>query len=231
MASNTSPWLALGLCLAAGFASAMPPPGGAPPLLSARDQVAEANAILDERLETLLPALMAETGFDAWLVLNREYAEDPVYFTLVPQPTHAARRTTLLAFFLRPDGGVDRFVVNRYPLGGPYESAWAGGDLDAQQRVRFGRVARPQQDRFGRRLSTRDTVRETAPHLRSKGCGHEPKAKQAAPQQRAAIEHGKADRLGRHAGGHLDRFHPGGRDARQAFLHSGPGHRGSRAPG
>ena len=70
MASNTSPWLALGLCLAAGFASAMPPPEGAPPLLSAREQVAEANAILDERLETLLPALMAETGFDAWLVLG-----------------------------------------------------------------------------------------------------------------------------------------------------------------
>ncbi len=141
--------LAWSLALASGLAAAMPPLEGAPPLLPAREQVAEANAILDERLQGLLPRLMRETGFDAWLVLNREYAEDPVYFTLVPQPTHAARRTTLLAFFLRPDGDVDRFVVNRYPLGGPYESAWAGGDLDAQWQALGKLVAERNPRRIG----------------------------------------------------------------------------------
>lgn len=101
-------------------------------LLPPRERPAAFNALLEERLETLLPALMQEAGLDMWLVLSREYAEDPVYFTLVPQPTFAARRTTLLVFHRQADGGVDRLVVNRYPLGGPYESAWAGGDLDAQ---------------------------------------------------------------------------------------------------
>jgi hypothetical protein len=109
-------------------------PGGQA-VLSPRDRVAVENRIVTERLETLLPRLMAETDIDMWLVLSREYAEDPVYFTLVPQPTFAARRTTLLAFHRKADGSVDRLVVNRYPLGEPYKSVWSGGDLDAQWRA------------------------------------------------------------------------------------------------
>jgi len=109
-------------------------PGGQA-VLPQRDRVEVENRILTERLETLLPRLMAETDIDLWLVLSREYAEDPVYFTLVPQPTFAARRTTLLAFHRKPDGSVDRLVVNRYPLGEPYTSVWSGGDLDAQWRA------------------------------------------------------------------------------------------------
>ena len=87
-----------------------------------RDRPAVENRHLEERLGTLLPALMEEANLDMWLVLNREYAEDPIYFSLVPQPTFAARRTTMLVFH-RTDDGVDRLTVNRYPLGGPYESA------------------------------------------------------------------------------------------------------------
>jgi len=101
-------------------------------VLSTRARVEVENRMVGERLETLLPRLMAETGFDMWLVINREYAEDPVYFTLVPQPSFAARRTTMLVFHRQPDGTVARLSVNRYPLGDPYSSAWAGGDLDAQ---------------------------------------------------------------------------------------------------
>ncbi len=101
-------------------------------VLSTRERVEPENRMVRERLETLLPRLMAETDLDMWLVINREYAEDPVYFTLVPQPSFAARRTTMLVFHRQPDGSVARLSVNRYPLGEPYSSAWAGGDLDAQ---------------------------------------------------------------------------------------------------
>lgn len=101
-------------------------------VLSTRERVEPENRMVRERLETLLPRIMAETDLDMWLVINREYAEDPVYFTLVPQPSFAARRTTMLVFHRQPDGSVARLSVNRYPLGEPYSSAWAGGDLDAQ---------------------------------------------------------------------------------------------------
>ena len=73
-------------------------------VLPPRARIEPENRILQERLDTLLPKLMAEAGLDAWLVINREYAEDPVYFTLVPQPSFAARRTTMLVFLRKPDG-------------------------------------------------------------------------------------------------------------------------------
>jgi len=101
-------------------------------VLSPRARIAPENRILTERLQDLLPQLMAETELDMWLVINREYAEDPVYFTLVPQPTFAARRTTMLLFNRKADGSIEKLSVNRYPLGAPYDSAWAGGNLNEQ---------------------------------------------------------------------------------------------------
>lgn len=101
-------------------------------VVDSRARIEPENRLLTDRLENLLPQLMAEAGLDMWLVLNREYAEDPVYFTLVPQPSFAARRTTMLVFAMGEDGSLDRLTVNRYPLGGPYEAAWSGESLEAQ---------------------------------------------------------------------------------------------------
>ena len=115
---------------------------GRPAVLPERARPAVVNAMLQDRLDNLLPALMRETGIDMWLVINREYAEDPVYLTLVPEPTFAARRTTMLVFFDRgAEKGVERLTVNRYPMPGYYQAAWEGGDLDAQWK-RLGEVIR-----------------------------------------------------------------------------------------
>ena len=90
------------------------------------------NRLLEERLDSLLPRLMRETGVDMWLVIAREYNDDPVFLSLVPKPRFTARRTTMLVFFDRGDAGIERLTVSRYPLGAMYEAAWEGGDLDAQ---------------------------------------------------------------------------------------------------
>lgn len=100
-------------------------------VLPYRDRIGPENAMTRDRLENLLPVLMDETGLDMWVVINREYAEDPVYFSLVPQPAFAARRTTILVFHRHADG-FDMMTVNRYPLGEPYQAVWEGGDLEAQ---------------------------------------------------------------------------------------------------
>jgi hypothetical protein len=118
-----------------------------PAVLRERARPEAVNAILKDRLENLLPSLMRETGIDMWLVINREYAEDPVYLTLVPEPTFAARRTTMLLFFDRGEGkGVERLTVSRYPHRGFYEAAWQGGDLDAQWK-RLGEVIKERNPR------------------------------------------------------------------------------------
>ncbi len=105
-------------------------------VLAQRQRVEPINRMLRDRLENLLPRLMRETGIDLWLVINREYAEDPVYLTLVPEPVFAARRTTMLVFHLRGEEQerVDRLTVSRYPFGDLYEAAWEGDDLDEQWR-------------------------------------------------------------------------------------------------
>jgi len=103
-----------------------------PSILSEYDRIEPENRMVADRLDNLLPDLMDETGIDLWLIINREYAEDPVYFTLVPQPSFAARRTTMLLFHRQADGTVDRLSVNRYPLGEPYQVGWSGGNLDEQ---------------------------------------------------------------------------------------------------
>lgn len=104
-----------------------------PTVLGQRERVEVVNRLLADRLDNLLPRLMRESGIDMWLVINREYAEDPVYLTLVPEPVFAARRTTILLFHDRgADEGVERVTVSRYPIRGFYEAVWEGGDLDEQ---------------------------------------------------------------------------------------------------
>lgn len=128
----TGSWQLATRWLLAAFVIAVPLLGQ-PAVLPERARPAAVNAMLKDRLDNLLPALMRETGIDLWVVINREYAEDPVYLTLVPEPVFAARRTTMLVFFDRgAEKGVERLTVSRYPARGFYEAAWEGGDLDAQ---------------------------------------------------------------------------------------------------
>ncbi len=108
-------------------------------VLDQRQRIEPVNQALEERLVELLPRLMREVGLDMWLVINREYAEDPVYLTLVSEPVFAARRTTMLVFHDRGDEGIERLTVSRYPLGELYEAVWEGGDLD-EQWVRLAEV-------------------------------------------------------------------------------------------
>jgi hypothetical protein len=133
-------------------------------VLAPRDRVEPENRMLRERLDTLLPRLMRESGLDMWLVIAREYAEDPVYFTLVPQPSLAARRTTMLIFHRQADGSVHRLSINRYPFGEPYETAWSGGDEDAQWKALGELIAARNPQRIGIDVSTQWPVADGLTH-------------------------------------------------------------------
>ncbi|MEY4237455.1 MAG: hypothetical protein RL339_56 [Pseudomonadota bacterium] len=96
-----------------------------PQILSARDRAATENRILAERLDTIIPAIMREQGIDLWLLVAREYFEEPVVASMLDaQNMHARRRTILI--FHDPGNGkpVERLTVSRYGLGGLFAPAW-----------------------------------------------------------------------------------------------------------
>ena len=148
-----------GLLLAVSTVAAQPAPAPAPAtqgreivgavqrVLPERDRPGIANRILKDRLDTLLPRLMREAGLDMWVVINREYVEDPVYLTLVPEPVFSARRTTMLVFFDQgAEKGVERLTVSRYGFEGYYQSAWTGG-AESGQWKRLAEIVRERDPR------------------------------------------------------------------------------------
>lgn len=93
-------------------------------ILPMRARAEVRNGWLRERLDTVLPEIMAREGLDLWIVIAREYNEDPVIMTLLPEPAMTARRRTILAFGRNPDGTVDRLTLDRYGHGEFYQAAW-----------------------------------------------------------------------------------------------------------
>jgi hypothetical protein len=107
-------------------------------LMPLRSQAAVRNEWLRERLDTVLPALMQRERIDLWIVAAREYNEDPVIMTLLPEPAMAARRRTILVFALQPNGTVERLTLDRYGFGEFYTRAWnpdVEGQFDCLRRV------------------------------------------------------------------------------------------------
>ena len=96
-------------------------------ILSLRQQAAIQLGWLRKRLDTILPEIMAREGFDAWVVAGREYNEDPVLMTLLPPTTSiSARRRTVLLFFRKADGSVERMSLSRAGSGHDqlYQGVW-----------------------------------------------------------------------------------------------------------
>jgi len=90
--------------------------------LPLREQAAVRDRWLTQRLLDVLPGLMDRTGIDVWIVVGREYNEDPVLPTLLPATWLSARRRTILLFH-RSDDGVTAAAVSRYPVG-QFLPAW-----------------------------------------------------------------------------------------------------------
>ncbi|MEQ9399013.1 MAG: M24 family metallopeptidase [Longimicrobiales bacterium] len=91
-------------------------------VLTHREQAALVRPRLVERFETLLPELMRREGIDMWLVISREYNDDPVFRSMAPATTYSSRRRTILVFHDRgPGQGVDRVSVGRFDYDGLFD--------------------------------------------------------------------------------------------------------------
>jgi Xaa-Pro aminopeptidase len=91
------------------------------PLPPLREQADIQQEWLRLRLERVLPRLMRKHGVQMWLVVCREYNEDPVFFSLVSATVFAARRRTIYVFFDRGEAkGVERLALGGGSNGGLY---------------------------------------------------------------------------------------------------------------
>ncbi|HVQ10244.1 MAG TPA: M24 family metallopeptidase [Allosphingosinicella sp.] len=121
-----------------------------PPILPLRERARVQNAWLAERLDSVVPRLMGEQRIDMWVLIAREYLEDPVMSTMLNAESMRARRRTILVFF-DPGGGrpVERLTVSRYGMGGLFRPSWD----PAAQPDQFVRLASLIAERDPRRIA------------------------------------------------------------------------------
>lgn len=94
-------------------------------VLPLRTQAEVIDSWLDDRIQHLLPELMTESEIDMWVVISREYNEDPVIRTLLPATWMAARRRTILVMYQpSPNAPVETYAVARYDVGKAFKRAW-----------------------------------------------------------------------------------------------------------
>src|SRR5881628_2357941 len=106
------------------------------PVPSLREQAEIQQEWLKLRLERVLPRLMRKHGVAMWLVICREYNEDPVFFSLVSPTLFAARRRTIYVFFDRgEEKGIERLALGGGSNGSLYT---VYRDPDAQNREIYG---------------------------------------------------------------------------------------------
>ena len=109
-------------------------------ILTQRDQARVIDELLEDRLRSVLPSLMRREGIDMWVVISREYNEDPVIRTMIPATWFAARRTTMLVI---SDRGADKemefIAVARYDVGKVFIKEW-NPDLQPDQWAQLGKI-------------------------------------------------------------------------------------------
>ncbi len=94
-------------------------------ILSVKDQADVIDQILEDRFNGLLPSLMDQSGIDMWVVISREYNEDPVIKTMLPATWLNARRRTILVFYRDQKANtIEKLAVARYDVGKSITSAW-----------------------------------------------------------------------------------------------------------
>ena len=90
-------------------------------VLTLREQHPLVKQWIQQRFDTVLPALMRREGIDMWVIVSREYNDDPVFRSMAPLTTFSSRRRTILVFVDRGAGQpVERLSIGRFDYDGLY---------------------------------------------------------------------------------------------------------------
>ena len=94
-------------------------------ILPERERAQVVDEILADRFNNLLPKLMDRSEIDMWILISREYNEDPVLKTMLPATWLNARRRTIIVFYRdKAKNTIEKLAVARYNFGENIISAW-----------------------------------------------------------------------------------------------------------
>ena len=94
-------------------------------ILTMKERAELRDRFLKDRMKTVLPEIMDRTEVDMWIIIAREYNEDPVLRTMLPATWLNARRRTILVIY-NPGGNmpIETFAIARYDVGKIFKKAW-----------------------------------------------------------------------------------------------------------
>ena len=103
-------------------------------VLTHREQAPLIRSRIETRFNVILPTLMRRAGIDMWIIVSREYNDDPVFRSMAPLTTYSSRRRTILVFFDRGNElGIERISIGRFDYDGLFsptndanETQWTG---------------------------------------------------------------------------------------------------------
>jgi len=123
-------------------------------ILALRERSKVEDAILKDRFENLLPQLMDQAGIDMWILISREYNEDPVLRTMLPSTWLNARRRTILVFYRNKQANtIEKLAVARYNVGENIQSAWNKEQQPDQWKALFKLIEDRNPDSIGLNMS------------------------------------------------------------------------------
>ena len=94
-------------------------------ILPEKERALLKDEILEDRFKNILPGLMEDANIDMWLLISREYNEDPVLKTMLPATWLNARRRTIIVFYRnKKEKIIERLAVARYNIGKSIQSSW-----------------------------------------------------------------------------------------------------------
>jgi hypothetical protein len=103
-----------------------------PRVLPMRQRAQVIHDVLAERLRTVMPAAMAESGIDMWLILCQEDNPDPVFTTMIPMNTWTPILQILVFYDRGPGNGVECINISGTETYDLYDRPYRG-QLEREQ--------------------------------------------------------------------------------------------------
>ncbi len=121
-----------------------------PKTLNMQQRAEVVDQWLEERVKTVLPEIMRRSNIDMWVIIAREYNEDPVIKTLLPATWQSARRTTILIAYDPGEGQeLETFGMSRYNTGSLFKTAWNKEEQPDQWKALADMIAEKNPQKIG----------------------------------------------------------------------------------